>query len=313
MGGRRGVSLGRKGDRNMAVAATQQLAGLALALDNLPPVTELIADCRAEADVVLPPLPTTSLRGALLPALRDRAPALLEHPGRPLAGAGVTDRAPAALVLAPDTAAVGRRRFELSAGERLAVRLVLIGERAATCADAVVAALRVALAGGIGRARGGGGHVPFALRDVSPAPARAAAPAPARARIQLVTPARIVHGGRVCASLDGAALVAAAVRRADLLARVHGGGRLVPPGRVEPAIDTLGAAIAVAPVRRYSSRQGRAMTWPGLIGHVDVGGPDLPAAWPAIEFAARAGIGKATTFGFGRLSVSAAPDAGAAP
>jgi len=67
-----------------------------------------------------------------------------------------------------------------------------------------------------------------------------------------------------------------------------------------PSFEVTAERIEVVPVRRYSSRQGRSMVWPGLMGVLDVAGPGVVQAWPLFAFCERVHVGKATSFGFGR-------------
>jgi hypothetical protein len=276
------------------------MSGAASHHDNLPKLRVLRAVAVAQEPQRLPPLPTTALHGVLTRALAKTAPELLEPPGAPLAGVGVTDRAPASLVLSPERWAPGKPHFALEAGEQISFRLVLIGARARERVPEVLLALRDGLEGGIAEPTTER-RPALRLADlVTETPPPLEPLPPPRAHIQLLTPVRIARQGRVTAQLDAAAFWDAVARRADALARLYGHGPVVAKSTPRPEMRTAETRLRRVAVRRYSTRQGRRMVWPGLIGDFVLEGSGLAAAWPLLRFCELVQVGKATTFGFGR-------------
>jgi hypothetical protein len=296
-----------------------------LDLHHFPPLTELRATLVGREDQRLPALPTTALHGALARALYadvciyperptcENCPRLLDCPYPALfepvapteAGEGVTDRAPPALVMAPERTGFPAPFLALRRGERLRFTLTLIGERARACRTLLVAALRGACREGLGvRAQPSQrGERPrlylerVETREVSPA----AGGAPL-ARLVLRTPLRLKERGRISGHVTSALLWRSLLRRADILCRLYGSGPLAASddGMPVPSFKVTAERVEVVPVRRYSSRQGRSMVWPGLMGVLDVAGPGVVQAWPLLAFCERVHVGKATSFGFGR-------------
>lgn len=293
----------------------------------LPEVCSFVARLRAEGPQRLPPLPTTSLHGALGHALRravcvDGGRASCEgcHIGHRCAyvglvaprapagrGLGVTDRAPSPLVLSPETALNGQRWVELAAGETLGIRLTLIGRAVFADAALVRKALERAAGDGLGVApeptarTGARPGLRLAGWEAAGPPCATDRP-PCAATLEFLTPVRLVAGGHIASRLDGHTLVHAVFRRADLLAQLYGAGRLDPlPEAARTLLDVDDSRLRLMRVRRYSSRQRRHMEWPGLVGELRVSGPGLAPLWPLLRFCEEVHIGKATSFGFGRF------------
>lgn len=287
----------------------------------LPPLVGHRVVYRALTSGMLVPLPTTALHGALARALWREAcvaparPACRGCPAQarctyarlfeplPMAGVpavpGVTDEAPRPLALAPEPPFVPTSRSPrpIQLGEEIAFRVTL-ASGAHDTTPALVRALRRAGRRGLGHA---GVPVRLDLEEVSSVGNDVDKEAGERAAVELLTPLRVKREGRIASSLDAQTLVSALVRRAQLVASAEG-------RRWEPGFDpvTLAAQIRVegrlevVAVSRYSNRQQRWMSWPGLMGTVQLSGPSLPTLWPLLRWGESAQIGKATSFGFGR-------------
>jgi hypothetical protein len=272
-------------------------------------------------------------------ALACAYPHLYEAQGDGRSVDGVTTSAPAALALSPDRFEPGAPRLRLEPGEPLSLRLCLVGRRAATFEPVLAQALARAGDLGLGlRPDGRPGRRPRlelqGLEAIEPpavaAPTRAqgdgfdgrraarrieppAVAAPTRALLEWQTPVRLVADGKVASSLDASRIWRTVVRRVRTLARLYGDqpAEELPPIEGEPP-----APFAFEPgphrivrIDRYSARQGRRMTWPGLVGSGILSGPGLPAAWPWLRTAEALQLGKATSFGFGRLRLLSLPPA----
>lgn len=277
------------------------------ALELLPAVRAVRCTLRARVPARLANLPTTALHGALEQALAQE-PAVLEalhgsRAGEPVAG--ITDRPPSGLVLAPGCPTSPRATL-LDAGDTVAFTLSLIGP-ARRHEGAVVAAVYRAAEAGLGPARS------RATFDVTSVEARDVplepGPAPAACEIAFESPLRIKDGGKITGEIDADALWRALVRRADLLARFHGGGPVLAGRAPAAPFSITSTALQKITVRRYSSRQQRFMAWPGLVGAARVeAGADaatFDVAWRLLAFAEAVQLGKATSFGFGKIRVGA--------
>jgi hypothetical protein len=296
------------------------------AFDTLPSVTLRRATLRALTDGLLPSLPTTALHGALGRALWQEVclaparptcrgcpaekhcpyPRLFEPgvgvPTEQEKAIGITDEAPRPLALAPEPPLVPTKTeaHRLNAGDRIAFRVSL----AAVAEDALphlVRALRRAARKGLGA---GPTRVRFGLEEISTCDELSDQGPAERAQMHFLTPLRLKVNGRIQPNLDAAALVGALLRRAQLFASIEGRSW-------QPSFDPEGVAtqlsvwphLQVVPVWRFSNRQNRRMTWPGLVGVVELAGSGLVDLWPLLRFGERAQIGKATTFGFGRYAL----------
>jgi len=124
--------------------------------------------------------------------------------------------------------------------------------------------------------------------------------------LELLTPLRLKFQNRLQAMLPFHVLVRAALRRISVLHTHFGNG--------EPPLDYKGLiarAKAVKEVRsslrwfdwqRYSHRQESAMLLGGMLGEVTYSG-DLKEFLPLIRYAAVVHLGKATTFGLGKIRI----------
>lgn len=289
---------------------------------SLPTVRTWHAHFRATGPGVLPPLPTTALHGALARALSEEvclAPARPTCRGCPAErgcayprlfeptisvptelqkAIGITDEAPRPLVLAPEPPLVptGVDRHRVAAGDRIAFRIGL-ADAAADTFPILVRSVRRAGRKGLGSS---GSRMRLELERLCPVGDPQPDSPPERATLQLLTPLRVKVNGRIQPSLNAAALVAALVRRATLLATIEGPPwqPTFQPEQVAAGLEVT-SSLSIVAVSRYSSRQRRSMTWPGLIGRLQLSGPGLTELWPLLRFGERVQIGKATSFGFG--------------
>jgi hypothetical protein len=133
----------------------------------------------------------------------------------------------------------------------------------------------------------------------------------AKIRIELVTPLRMKHAGRLSSVLPPPLFLTALARRANALAILFGVGRpTVDEDEVEglaEGVQVEGATLRLLHVRRYSARQARRMEWPGLVGELRWAGSVLPQLWPLLRFGELVQIGKGTALGFGRYRLVDAP------
>ncbi len=298
----------------------------------LPGLEVFVARCRASRPLRLWPLPTVSLHGALeralrrqvcvardrprcagCPAFEDCPFAALMRPApleRPRAG-GAGHSPPKPYAIAPDEGLLPTRAagWYLPAGREVAFRLTLLAEAAAH-REALLEALGHALEL-LGPRSSADGRWQPALRlvDIQTAPqAEEVVAAPARppgdaVELRFVTPFRIKAGGRLTGRLDAGTLLEALGRRAALL-----GAEGLPATPEERARLAAGLQLErlesrLVQVRRYSSRQGRQMSWPGVVGRWRLRGEALQPLWPLLRFGAHAQVGKATSFGFGRYEL----------
>jgi hypothetical protein len=134
-----------------------------------------------------------------------------------------------------------------------------------------------------------------------------AKPAGSELTMELLTPLRLKFQNRLQAELPFHVLLRAALRRISVLFACFGNG--------EPSLDYKGLiarAQAVAVARsslcwfdweRYSHRQDSAMLLGGLVGRVSYAG-DLTEFVPLLKFAEKVHLGKATTFGLGKIRMN---------
>ncbi|MEW6140288.1 MAG: CRISPR system precrRNA processing endoribonuclease RAMP protein Cas6 [Thermodesulfobacteriota bacterium] len=120
----------------------------------------------------------------------------------------------------------------------------------------------------------------------------------------LETPLRVQHRGQYQAELPFHVLVRAALRRVSSLCAHYGDG--------EPALDYRGLVAHAADIqvdnadldwcafRRYSNRQEQEMMMGGIIGYVTYRG-DLSDYLPVLRFCEKVHLGKASTFGLGKI------------
>ena len=124
--------------------------------------------------------------------------------------------------------------------------------------------------------------------------------------LELVTPLRLKYQNGLKADLPFDVLTRAMLRRISSLFEYHGEG--------EPALDYRGLVARARNVavqeshigwcdwRRYSNRQEQAMMMGGMIGKSEY--KDVPGEYlPLLRFCELAHLGKATTFGLGKIKV----------
>ncbi len=131
-----------------------------------------------------------------------------------------------------------------------------------------------------------------------------------RITIHLETPLRVKHRNRFFAELPFHVLIRSALRRISSLNSLFGSG--------EPALDyrnlvakaervqTVDSSLRWYDVRRYSNRQERAMFIGGMVGSITYEG-DLGEFLPLIRYCEKVHVGKATTFGLGKIRVEIPP------
>jgi len=124
--------------------------------------------------------------------------------------------------------------------------------------------------------------------------------------LRLITPCKLVAGGKTCGRFHLSALVGSLLRRYSMLQAFHGDGQPELDFRAwkESAAAARDVTDRTRPVRvrRYSNRQGRAMEFHGLLGSVSIGEcPEALARLLAVGEIVHAG--KATAFGFGAIRV----------
>jgi hypothetical protein len=288
----------------------------------LPRTLSLEAVFEAEEAQSLPPLPGTSVHGALLRAARGlvctqptrqecagcpvragcRYPALFE----PVVGnaSGGESEVPAPVVLRTDRARCEGPQL-IQAGERLHVSTTLIGDAAIADRGLLVSGLHGVAMRGIGiDAEGEQFERRPRLRLVSVAETPASQLQPAAAyQLDLVSPLRLKSGGHIKSVLEARSLWAALVRRTRALCDLYGGD--LPELPEEPPFALEQVEARVVEVLRYSARQGRRMAWPGLVGsavlRAAVEGDGQLAE--LLGFVGAVQLGKGTLFGFGVVRV----------
>lgn len=132
---------------------------------------------------------------------------------------------------------------------------------------------------------------------------------PAVLRVRTRTPIRLQTGGAVARSLGARELLSGALRRLELLCRVHGG-----PGSWDLDASALvreadGATVLAHEERwvdldRFSRRQGQRMPLGGVMGDWTLTGGVTRFA-SLLDLAGRLHIGKATAFGLGEYHCEA--------
>jgi hypothetical protein len=271
----------------------------------------------ATAPQVLPPMPASALRGALLRSLKSlvcteparstcggcREAGRCAYPelvsGEDAAAIHPGFDAPPLLVLGSDKAYSGAPH-RLAAGDSWRFRVVLVG-KALRSASLVGAALRGVARRGLGHRPGfrDGRRPDLELAGIRPVEL-AAAYACDRWSVRFASPARLHRDGKAASSLDPGLLWSAMVRRARTL--VAADGRELSPLAREAPFTFCGASAKPVRVSRWSARQGKHMEWDALVGeaelrveahHVLVG--------HLLAFAQDVQLGKGTQFGFGAL------------
>ena len=94
----------------------------------------------------------------------------------------------------------------------------------------------------------------------------------------------------------------AMVRRVRQLGAAYGQGAAELP--FEPPFRLEQSHTRVVRVERHSARQGRAMTWPGLMGELELRvHTEQALVAEMLTLLQQVQLGKATSFGFGALQV----------
>ena len=126
--------------------------------------------------------------------------------------------------------------------------------------------------------------------------------------VDFITPAKLRVEGRDVHQVNFSDIIRAASRRVGILAHFYGShGNGVPDGSAlaqrSEAIETVTDETRWFEFDRYSPRQDRRMTLGGVVGRMQFRGAFGPFR-RLLTLTEVAGIGKATSFGFGRIAVS---------
>lgn len=128
----------------------------------------------------------------------------------------------------------------------------------------------------------------------------------AKLRLRFETPVRIRTDGLVNTRPTLAPVVRAAIRRIHVLSHFYGDGPILP-GDSGPLIEEAAAATCSVNTLhwvhfdRFSTRQQRTMTLGGVVGELQLEGIS-PALAGLLRVATITHVGKATSFGFGRIT-----------
>jgi len=126
------------------------------------------------------------------------------------------------------------------------------------------------------------------------------------ATVRFLTPTLIQADGELHQALPFQLIVRAMLRRMSMILALHCGAPLEQ--MVQPLLDLaahvrcIGGEISPAHVRRHSNRQERGIEQEGIIGAARYAGPLTPF-WPLLLVAREINIGKASTFGWGRIAL----------
>ncbi len=130
-------------------------------------------------------------------------------------------------------------------------------------------------------------------------------PACKRIRVEFVTPVRLRVNGREPSTLRFENLIRAIVRRFSILTYFYG----TPTENLSIDYSAVAAVTSVCsqtkPIefRRFSGRQKRPVKMSGLVGSAIYEG-NLEPFLPWLSIARIIGVGKATSFGFGRIQIT---------
>lgn len=130
-------------------------------------------------------------------------------------------------------------------------------------------------------------------------------PACKRIRVEFVTPVRLRVNGREPSTLRFEDLIRAIVRRFSILTYFYG----TPTENLSIDYSAVAAVTSVCsqtkPIefRRFSGRQKRPVKMSGLVGSAIYEG-NLEPFLPWLSIARIIGVGKATSFGFGRIQIT---------
>ena len=133
-----------------------------------------------------------------------------------------------------------------------------------------------------------------------------------RARIEFMTPTWIEHQQQLHPELDFPVLLTHGVRRLTVLSALYGSWTAADDAAV-PHLRALAASVRtvsqdVQPLHfdRHSRERDQRHPLHGFLGSLTVEGPLAPL-WPYLQMIALSHVGKATSFGLGRLRITAAP------
>lgn len=140
--------------------------------------------------------------------------------------------------------------------------------------------------------------VPHSLTRVQVVPEDPADPPDEdRLRIHLLTPLRLRRENRLVGQLNFEEFVRATLRRCRLLFPSFA---QTLPTEGARQVETVDQDLRWRDWTRYSGRQGTAMKLGGLVGWIDFRGP-WKEYWPLLRVAQRIHVGKAASFGLGRI------------
>jgi hypothetical protein len=145
------------------------------------------------------------------------------------------------------------------------------------------------------------------LRELTVTPSCTAPGATTRLTVTLLTPLRLKFDNRLHAELPFHVLIRAALRRVSSLFTQFGAGepRLDYKGLVAraQAVRTTASTICWFDWQRYSHRQDQAMLLGGMVGEATYEG-EVGEFMPLLRLVEIVHLGKATTFGLGKVKVS---------
>jgi hypothetical protein len=273
----------------------------------------------------LSPMPTTSLHGALVAAIRRitcLAPAcracvgckvadrcdyvrLAEPLGRAAGVPGVSDRAPAPFALDPVRFDPHAKFIEMKEGQTWTAVVCLIGDWSPLHRAVMTVALELAAKTGLGiprRSTPGRRKAQLTLVGVEEEPSTDTPCPRGGAVVTLVSPLRLKERGKTAETVRAAGLLEASVRRANALSVLYGTGPILDRRWEDRPCDVHEANVALerVSVTRYSARQKTRMTWDGLVGELALVG-DVQPWWPLLRFVEAVQVGSKTTFGFGKI------------
>ncbi len=220
---------------------------------------------------------------------------------------------------------VHEEEVKLPANAHLDVHITLFG-KANELLNVVILALVRAAAGGLGKLRarasllqvlqllpGGETRHIFAPGEKMHRPIPASPlipPAPASAvRVQLLTPLRLQHQGRLMKpkTFSPQPLLMNLVRRYSMLHLFHGPGEMQADFRAlkrdSEKVRLVDADLRWRQLSRYSARQQRSVPLDGLVGSCVLDLSLAPGLWPYLWLGQLTHAGKGAVFGLGQLRV----------
>lgn len=123
--------------------------------------------------------------------------------------------------------------------------------------------------------------------------------------IEFITPTKIQIDGKEATSIEFDTLVKTALRRISILSYFYGAPsdtecRIADFLTGDGAIEKISDQTQVYEFSRFSGRQKKQVTLKGIVGKIVFSG-DWAQCRPILELASICNIGKATSFGFGRI------------